>query len=347
MPQVPAPAPFSDADYELIAAAVLETARGRWFLAEHARRNRHSDTKLVLDAIEKLERTFAHRPEMPETDRVRVDLVEMMNAITRTKSEIAAMQPAGSKRSQFDSASAELGGIVDATEKAASDILAAAERVQEIAWTLREQGVDATVCDLIDAQATEIYTACSFQDITGQRTRKVIEVMRFLEARIEAMIKIWHLEGLDKVSTRGMPAAPEVRGEQGVGYRLQQIAVDKLIGHEKKPDVVWRDIASPEESRPRSLNEFDLDDLVVYETTPSGNLNGSGHAAAAAAAAQEFIVRDIPKPALEVVQAAAPVVPSAPAAAAALPDPQPQAAAKEEPRTIEQLTFAERMALFA
>jgi hypothetical protein len=58
-------------------------------------------------------------------------------------------------------------------------------------------------------------------------------------------------------------------------------------------------------------------------------------------------VRDIPKPALEVVQAAAPVVPSAPAAAAALPDPQPQAAAKEEPRTIEQLTFAERMALFA
>ena len=64
MPQVPAPAPFSDADYEMIAAAVLETARGRWFLAEHARRNRHADTRLVLEAIEKLERTFAHRPEM-------------------------------------------------------------------------------------------------------------------------------------------------------------------------------------------------------------------------------------------------------------------------------------------
>jgi chemotaxis protein CheZ len=340
MPQVPAPAPFSDADYELIAAAVLETARGRWFLAEHARRNRHADTKLVLEAIEKLDRTFAHRPEMPESDRVRVDLVEMMNAITRTKSEIASMQPADSNSSQFDQASVELSGIVDSTEKATSDILAAAERVQEIAWTLREQGVDATVCDLLDAQATEVYTACGFQDITGQRTRKVIEVLRFLEARIEAMIKIWRLDNLDAVSRSG-PAGPEVRGEQGVGDRRQPVAVDKLIGNEKKPDVIWRDIAAPEESRPRSLNEFDLDDLVVYETT---QFNGA--VGAPAAAADEYIVRDVPKPALEVVQPAKSEAPSAPAPAPQ-PEPQPQAVAKEEPRTIEQLTFAERMALFA
>ncbi len=341
MPQLPAPAPFSDADYELIAAAVLETARGRWFLAEHARRNRHSDTKLVLEAIEKLERAFAHRPEMPDTDRVRVDLVEMMNAITRTKAEIASMQPAGSDRNQFDHASVELSSIVDSTEKATSDILAAAERVQEIAWTLREQGVDATVCDLIDAQATEVYTACSFQDITGQRTRKVIDVMRFLEARIEAMIKIWRLDDLDNVAGRnGIPAGPEVRGEQGVGARLQQGAVDKLIGNERKPDVVWRDIAAPEESRPRNLGEFDLDDLVVYEST-----SGAHHAAIAAA--EEYIVRDIPKPAFEVVHTAAPELTSAPVVPSAQLEPQPQAAEKEEPRTIDQLTFAERMALFA
>ncbi len=49
------PAPISEADYTAIEAAVMETARGRWFLAEFARRNRNSDTQLVLDAIARLE----------------------------------------------------------------------------------------------------------------------------------------------------------------------------------------------------------------------------------------------------------------------------------------------------
>ncbi len=342
MPQVPAPAPFSDADYEQIAAAVLETARGRWFLAEHARRNRHADTKLVLEAIEKLERTFAHRPEMPDADRVRVDLVEMMNAITRTKAEIAAMQPPDSNRSQFDHASVELSGIVDSTEKATSDILAAAERVQEIAWTLREQGVDATVCDLIDAQATEVYTACSFQDITGQRTRKVIEVMRFLEARIDAMIKIWQLDDLEFApSGSDVLTAPQVRGEQGQGSRLQQQAVDKLIGNERKPDVVWRDAVSPEESRPHA---FDLDDLVVYESSLGTPANAGQ---AAAAATDDFIVREAPAThALELVTAAPAGMETSPVCAPPKPEPARQPV-KADATSIDQLTYAERMALFA
>jgi hypothetical protein len=42
-------------DYEAIEAAVMDTARGRWFLAEFARRNRSADTSLLLTAIERLE----------------------------------------------------------------------------------------------------------------------------------------------------------------------------------------------------------------------------------------------------------------------------------------------------
>jgi chemotaxis protein CheZ len=60
---------------------------------------------------------------------------------------------------------------------------------------LREQGQEPEICDVLDSKATEVYTACSFQDLTGQRTRKVIQVMRYLEARINAMIKIWGLGG--------------------------------------------------------------------------------------------------------------------------------------------------------
>ena len=44
-----------EADYDAICATVMESARGRWFLQEYARRNRNADTRVVLDAIERIE----------------------------------------------------------------------------------------------------------------------------------------------------------------------------------------------------------------------------------------------------------------------------------------------------
>jgi chemotaxis regulatin CheY-phosphate phosphatase CheZ len=341
MPPVPAPAPFTDADYEMIAAAVLETARGRWFLSEHARRNRQADTKLVLEAIEKLERTLAHRPEAPESDRMRVDLVEMLNAITRTKTEIAAIRPADAESNHFDQASTELDAIVDTTEKATSDILAAAERVQEIAWTLREQGVDASVCDLIDAHATEVYMACSFQDITGQRTRKVIEVLRFLEARIDAMIRIWRLDDLEFVAPSGNNlVAPQVRGPQETGDRLQQNAVDQLIGNERKPDVVWREARMQESHDPRNLGEFDLDDLVVFESSRDAELPVNR---VEVRVEDDLVVRETGA----ADKVFAPPAPPEPAQERNARTPAARETnAEAEEKKIESLTFSQRMALF-
>lgn len=47
--------PGDEATYQAILSAVMETARGRWFLAEYARRNRAADTELVLQALARLE----------------------------------------------------------------------------------------------------------------------------------------------------------------------------------------------------------------------------------------------------------------------------------------------------
>src|SRR6201982_2959333 len=167
MPLPPAPISLSDADYEAIESAVLETNRGRWFLAEYARRNRHADTKMLLTAIERIEAVMRGEPSTQSVDRIRFDLVEMAKAIARTKAEIAAIKPDIEQHGKFGEATEELDSIVNTTEAATSDILAAAEQIQEVAWTLREQGLDPEVCDLLDAKATAVYTACSFQDLTG------------------------------------------------------------------------------------------------------------------------------------------------------------------------------------
>ena len=51
-----------ESDFDTIHAAVMETARGRWFLAEYARRNRMADTRMVLDAVARLEAAVAAGP---------------------------------------------------------------------------------------------------------------------------------------------------------------------------------------------------------------------------------------------------------------------------------------------
>src|SRR5947209_16920894 len=93
MPLPPALMPLNEADYEAIEAAVLETNRGRWFLAEYARRNRQADTAMLLTAIDRLEAAIRGEPTALSFDRIRFDLVEMAKAISRTKAEIASIKP--------------------------------------------------------------------------------------------------------------------------------------------------------------------------------------------------------------------------------------------------------------
>src|SRR5947199_762461 len=234
MANLPVPAPISEADYEAIEAAVMETARGRWFLAEFARRNRNADTTMLLKALDRIEAVVRGEQSVSSVDRIRFDLLDMSKAIARTKAEIAAMKPDAESAGKFGEASEELDSVVLATEAATSDILACAEHIQEMAWTLREQGIDGAVCDLLDAKATEVYTACSFQDLTGQRTRKVIGVLRYLEDRINAMIKIWGLDGAmsaEAAETRAVESGKALlNGPAKPGDGLDQADVDMVMG---------------------------------------------------------------------------------------------------------------------
>lgn len=183
--------PVAEADYDAIESAVMETQRGRWFLKEYARRNRAADTQMLLGAIERLESMMVQTREAQEKDRLRMDLLEMSRAISRTRHEISTLRPQGAQPNELGVASEALDAIVRTTERATSDILEAAECIQEAAWTLREEGASEAMCDELDRRATDIYTACSFQDLTAQRTTRIVDTLRFLEGRINAMIEIW------------------------------------------------------------------------------------------------------------------------------------------------------------
>src|SRR4030088_661884 len=59
----------SEQDYDAISEAFMETTRGRWFLGEYAKRNRNADTRMVLDAVARIEESLAaQRQPAPEND---------------------------------------------------------------------------------------------------------------------------------------------------------------------------------------------------------------------------------------------------------------------------------------
>ncbi|MEQ8658770.1 MAG: hypothetical protein RIC24_15825 [Hyphomicrobiales bacterium] len=192
-PAVHTNAPISEADYEAIADAVMETERGRWFLKEYARRNRNADTQTVLDALERLEdRIATNAPSGSDTSVALIshNVIDLAEAITQVKREVQELGGQGDDKDHFNSATEELEAIVSQTETATGEILEAAEKIQEVLWTLREEGANETQCDIIESKIIDVYTACSFQDLTGQRSSKVVRLVGYVEKRVSAMMDI-------------------------------------------------------------------------------------------------------------------------------------------------------------
>lgn len=161
-----------DRDYGAMEAALSETARGRWFLSEHARRHRGHDTRILLDAIGRIEAAVAERPSPapPQGREPGDDLSEIALMVGRIRDAFAGARPQES--------------LPRLSEAATSDVLDATERIQEAAWTLRERGADPATCDLLDQRATEIYAACAVQDGLARRVAAGVELVRSLSERL-------------------------------------------------------------------------------------------------------------------------------------------------------------------
>jgi hypothetical protein len=152
-------------DYAAIAEAFMETSRGRWFLTEYAKRNRNADTRMVLDAVARIEQNLAEQRE--ETLEREASLQREEGLSAQQAAEAVAAAAAAQER--LTEALAAIRSSVEAAEESAVealDSLALEQRLapvrkgarvlREIAWRLREIGNDGRICDLIDSQVTVI-----------------------------------------------------------------------------------------------------------------------------------------------------------------------------------------------
>src|SRR5213595_428785 len=131
----------SEEDYEAIRQAFMETSRGRWFLGEYAKRNRNADTKMVLDAVARIEQSLAAQNKPVRDPRFDEALGAIRSALdeARTAAFAALRDPS--------------------LDENLAPVRKGARVIRQISWRLREIGADGRICDLIDSQVSAIEEA--------------------------------------------------------------------------------------------------------------------------------------------------------------------------------------------
>ncbi len=248
MPRVPS---LDDDDYLEIEEAIACTARGRAFLRTRDRRASliaaDERRKVVVELANLLD--SRQRAGAVSIDVLQRDLKELRDHIERSKGEIAALVGKDGKAlsaPRLNGATEELYEIVASTERATSEILEATEWIQERVTSL---GLSDAERQEFDQRCMEIFTACSFQDITGQRIAKVVATMSYVEQRVITMMSMWGTDATDheppavRTTMDGnrsrdvgeASAVPDaesslLNGPQLPGHGLGQDAVDALFG---------------------------------------------------------------------------------------------------------------------
>ncbi|HEV7881485.1 hypothetical protein [Bradyrhizobium sp.] len=249
-----------EADYDAIREAFMETSRGRWFLSEYAKRNRNADTRMVLDAVARIEENLAAQKNAAPDDGLEV-LAVIRDAVDEAKAAAAAA----------------FGGVEESLEP----IRKGAQVIRETLSRLREIGADGRIYDLIDSQVGAIETGCS--DIVATDSKAALNAaFDLIEQRIARLADEGMAQQSPVSETPGSPpaaayevapaatarpAAPCEGGTEDlaaasptqdsvVTVRIETATIDADVAHDDAVlDMIALEMAAP-----------DFDDAGIVET---------------------------------------------------------------------------------
>eukprot|EP00439_Symbiodinium_sp_Y106_P088754 s1_g1290.t1 len=110
------------------------------------------------------------------------ELTDISAFIDTTRNEIGRLQPGNLKDKHIPEAGLELEAIVQSTENATNTIMEQAELIMSA-----DPDDMAAYHDTVQGAVMEIFEACSFQDITGQRISKVVNTLVHIESKISSL----------------------------------------------------------------------------------------------------------------------------------------------------------------
>jgi chemotaxis protein CheZ len=176
-----------------------------------------------------------YRAQIEQCAKLKVELDLIHDAISRTKREIAVLHGNSFNGEEMAKVNGELGAVVGGTEQATQRILEAAESIDQAANALARittPDQQKRLSEEIQERVISIFEACNFQDLTGQRIKKVMDTMKFIENHITVMMDIWG--GVDAIKAHA-PAFVDTR--EGDERLLNGPKTEGDVGHASQNDI--------------------------------------------------------------------------------------------------------------
>lgn len=151
------------------------------------------------------------------------------DSVTALKLSLASLMTDAEGR-RLTRAAAELGAAVESMEKAAQTVLAAAESIDDGMRSMACAHASGAGCELapdIQERIAQIYEACNFQDLAGQRIGKVIALLGHLEEQLAQAAAGDVKDAQTEKRDGGLINGPRLDGAAG---HVDQHDVDRLFG---------------------------------------------------------------------------------------------------------------------
>lgn len=180
-----------DDEYRAIEAALLETPRGRWFLAEHGRRSRRIDAGILDDVIDRLQSSLREPPALlsvlrSDVERLRGFVADQRNDMADTAAALLAQSPTGHP--------------VNTAAHNAVNMLTAAEDLHALVWSVRDQIPNPDFCEAIARQASRIYAMSHAQAVESARASQFTAALDETYARLSALLEtiLFEMQGHER-----------------------------------------------------------------------------------------------------------------------------------------------------
>lgn len=216
--------------------AQLESSKEEYVPAEQVR--------AILRGVKDL---FEGRLDGPELQGLYGELGDLARYINNARKELRQFQPRDVADKDIPDASQQLDAIIRQTEEATGGIMDACEQLEGINERIKDRlisheppldpdvlaGVDDAVMEGQN-HITRIFEACNFQDLTGQRIKKIVKTLTEIERQVLRMVVVFGLNkesgALDDETRKELESDAELlNGPQLPGQSLEQDDIDDIL----------------------------------------------------------------------------------------------------------------------
>jgi chemotaxis protein CheZ len=165
--------------------------RHREFMTEIQALRKMIAPRIEMDR-EVLERS---RGQIAEASAYKHELGLIYVAVEGSRNEMTRFGEEAKDGEHTARASRELAAIAAGTERATQSILQAAEEIDQAAHVLSaslKSAHDKGLAHDIQERVVQLFEACNFQDLTGQRVSQVMDTLKVVEEHVARLLAIWH-----------------------------------------------------------------------------------------------------------------------------------------------------------